>query len=371
MKESASGEITAVFIQSPADVRYALAVCELAAQRGAAILLIVVNVRSLYEFLAGIQLAGVEVHFVPYVLQPMPRSPWTLFRIWRQLCSHYTSVFGRRSVAEAWFFCVESDAVTPFFLKRLSKRSQIFLVDHYSMNEARERRWPVRLAVKWLFLRMVTGVSFGFCREVREAGVKPVWRTNLDPAQCNANTIDLAPSLARFPLPPNIHPQVAILMDSNEEASLDMHGYANAVATLLGSLSARNFNVLLKGHPRSGYSPFLTQFELTTIPAGCPLELFNIESVAAVIGVVSLGLAAVAREGYMAVSLLYVIGFHNEGSRQFWREWMDRHSNGKILFPRSVPEAVTMIEGSLVMPIKSVCVTSLSVSKEKEQNVPA
>jgi hypothetical protein len=345
--ESGSGEIAAVFVQAPGDLRYAFTIYEAAVQRGATILLIVVNVRSVYEYLLDIQLPDLELHFVPYFLQPMPRLPWTLFRIWRQLASRYASIFADRKVSEAWFFCLEWDAVTPYFLKRLSKRASIFLVDHYGVTEPREKRWPLKLAVKWLLLRMVTGVSFGFCRETREAGAERVWRTAVDAAALGAKATALTPSVARFPLPTVIRPPAVILMDSNDEASPDMSGYPETVSALLADLKARNVSVLLKAHPRSGHSPFLNQFGLPALPEGCPLELFDIRNVSAVIGTNSLGLATVANLGHRAVSLLCLVGFYNEETRRFWREYLDRQSGRRVLFPQSTGEALEMIDGGL------------------------
>ncbi|HWE52231.1 MAG TPA: hypothetical protein VG273_20720 [Bryobacteraceae bacterium] len=257
------------------------------------------------------------------------------------MASHFAAVFGERQVIRAYFSCAQFDAVTPYFLRRLQKDARIFLYDHYHMPEVREKRWIPRLAAKWLILRFVTGVSFGFCKETLDSGSDTIWRTTFDAGLLNAREIVISPKWSCLPLPPISAPFV-IIMDSNDEPS--PFGYADLMGDLIANLRSRNINIVLKAHPRSGCSPFLSKFNLPELPAGCPIELFDIHDVAAVIGITSLGLAAVAQLGHTAVSLLYLLRFRDEDSLEFWREWMDRHSGGKIRFPKSFSALLPMIE---------------------------
>jgi hypothetical protein len=334
---------TVVFIQAPADVAYAITICEAARGSGSAVVLIVVNVRSVYEYLVEAQLPDIVVHFVPYLLQPMPRWPWSLWGARLALARHFAAALADRNIAEAWFFCVDWDAVTPYFLKRLPFNTQIFLADHYGMTEPREKRWTWKLAVKWFYLRIVTGIDFGFCRETLETGNGKVWRTTFDPRVLKAQRVQIAPSFSRFPLPGRIQLPFVILMDANDESSSDISGYAEVVAALITELRSRKVDIVLKAHPRTGCSAFLNAFRLPALPAGCPLELFDTSGASAVIGINSLGLAAIAKLGQTAISLLDLITFRDEEPRRFWRKWMARHSDQKVLFPRSQSEALDMV----------------------------
>jgi hypothetical protein len=136
---------------------------------------------------------------------------------------------------------------------------------------------------------------------------------------------------------------MAIMMDSHEEGRPDFPNYAEVLSEVLAALKKCNVEVIIKGHPRSGHSPFLDRLQLPSLPAGCPLELFDTSGVGAVFGVVSLGLAAVALQGTRAISLLYLINFPDEKSRTFWRTWMDLHSGGNVVFPNSIAEAIDQI----------------------------
>jgi len=69
-----------------------------------------------------------------------------------------------------------------------------------------------------------------------------------------------------------------------------------------------------------------------------------LRNIDAVLGVTSLGLAAVAKQGHKAISLLYLIGIRNEELRGWWRQWTDRHSDGRVLFPGSISEVLAMVE---------------------------
>src|SRR5258708_6974527 len=107
-RESSPRETTAIFVQAPADLAYALTICHMAAKRGAAVVMSIVLVRSVYEFLRGIPLGDVDVCFIPYPLQPMPRTPWALFRAHRELSMQLVSLTAGRNITEAYFFCTES-----------------------------------------------------------------------------------------------------------------------------------------------------------------------------------------------------------------------------------------------------------------------
>lgn len=332
----------AVFVQAPADLAYAITISDDAVRRGANVVLIVVNVRTVYDYLLANPMPGVELFFVPYLLQPLPRSPWGLLRARRQLGEYFRAAFRGELVSEAWFFCTEWDAVTPSFLKRLGA-ARVFLVDHYGMNEPLETRWPLRLFIKWAYLRLITGISFGFCKETREAGTARVWRTAFDPSLVRAVKATATPTHGRFPLPAQFRPPIVIFMDANDESSPDITGYPAAATTLLNELRSRQVTVILKSHPRQGASPFLEQFSLPGLTPGCPLELYDLRQVAAVVGINSLGLAAAGKLGCTAISLLYMIGFRDESGRNFWREWMDRHSGGSVRFPRSLAETLELM----------------------------
>lgn len=338
------GPSTVVFLQSPADASRAITLSRLAKDRGMDTVFVVVNVKSLYEFLAA-ALPSVAIYFVPHILQPMPRTPWGLFLVWRRLRKYYALALCGRRITEAWYFCGEADAVTPYFLKRLSASTRIFIDDHYKLPEVRERKWTPYLALKWLYLRIATGVSFGFCRELRDAGGRKIYRTSFDPAECGALPASSEPTISCFQLPVQFHPPVVILMDANDQDSSDIDRYADEVSTLIAELRSRNISILLKAHPRTGSSQFLENFQLTSLPSGCPLELFDMNEISAVIALNSMGLSAAARMGIAAISLLYIVAFKHEENREYWREWIDRHSNQKVRFPVSICEAVDMIAG--------------------------
>ena len=141
---------TVVFIQAPADVAYALALCEQAEARHGPVLLVVVNVKSLYDYLVTVRLPVAGIHFIPYLLQPLPVLPWKVWCLKARLSQIRRQLFKGKDIGAVYFFSRHSDAVTPYFLRRFSRGTRVFLADHYHLQYGPGPRWTPRLLLKWL-----------------------------------------------------------------------------------------------------------------------------------------------------------------------------------------------------------------------------
>ena len=329
--------MTVVFVQAPADLIYALGVCERAVKPLTSVILVIVNVRSVYDYVVTLNLPVARVAFVPYILEPLPFSPWGLWKARKTLIRQYDDLFGGLRIECVYFFCALSDAVTPYFLVRLAMDSPVFLVDHYNIPEIERPGWTavkaVRAIIKRLLLRAVTGVSF----QVLSDG-----DTTFIPADYGIKNGRISPSVSYLAIPAGLEAQILIL-DSNDHYDLDTADYARQLSTVLNELARQGKSVCLKEHPRAGHSSFLDAFNLRMLPSGCPLELFDLRGFTAAVSISSTALATAAKQGCAAISLLYVIKFTNEATVRLYREYLDQQSENRILYPRSVAEAIEMI----------------------------
>ncbi len=223
--------------------------------------------------------------------------------------------------------------VTPYFIRLIARSAPVYLAEHNDVSDPIEKRWPPKLILKWLLLRFITGVSFRF------------WNgrdTTFDPSRYGVPKVRISPSPSRFTLPAEARSKV-ILMDSNEQENPDLKEYSSAICEFLSELGRSGIDLCVKGHPRLGHSQCLDRFQAPFLPTGCPIELFDLTDAIAVISIFSHGLAAAAKQGCRAISLLYVVSFHNQKTVEYYREYLDEKAGGLIQYPRSLAEAVEMV----------------------------
>jgi hypothetical protein len=333
-----------VFVQAAADVTYALSLCNESAKSGSRVRLVVVNVKSVFDFLVSLGLDFVSVDFIPYVLLRYPRLPWGPFAVRLKLAKIYRELFINRPPSSIYFFCSEFDAITPYFIRRLATTTSVFVADHYGMSVRRGRRWPMSVLLRWLYLRVATGVSFDFAEA--EQTSTSIWISVFRSESLGVEAAQLRPSSWRLKTTDwlsDVRPPMVLLLDDDCENSPETSNYGPTILDLVHTLRERGISVCLKAHPRSGYSMCLAPLNLPTLPAGCPVELLDISKMSAVIALNSLGLSRTAKEGLLALSLLDIVAFRSAGVREWWRCWIDRHSNGRVLYPRSLGELVELV----------------------------
>ena len=183
--------------------------------------------------------------------------------------------------------------------------------------------------LKWLYLRVATGFSFGFQTERDNIGTRRLWRTTFDPASYGIGPTVLEAPGPVIPVPAESRPTVTFLGEGDNENKPAYQGYRRVVSELIDGLQKRGFRILLKAHPREGFAWFLNSYELPALPAGCPIELFDLKGVSAVIGLYSLALASAANQRIVAVSILNLLMIHAEETQDRWKQWLDQHSTTK------------------------------------------
>jgi hypothetical protein len=340
-----------VFVQAAADVPYALGLCNDASRSGSRVHLVVVTVESVYDFLVSLGLDAVSVDFIPCLLLSYPRQPWRILQVRPALSRLFRQLFAGRKYSKAYFFCAQHDVVTPYFIRRLAETTPVFVADHYGMPMRNEVRWPLRVVLRWLYLRVVTGVWFDFA-EAEQVSTS-YWISTFRTERLGIKTIRLQPC-APLLLTTGLwlgggkEPTV-LFLDDDHEKSPEMLDYSQTVLTLVQTLRDRGVKVCLKAHPRSGYSKCLAPLNLPTLPAGCPVELLDIRNMAAVISLNSLGLARTAKEGQLGLSILDIVAFRSEEVREWWRRWIDRHSDNRVLYPKNLEELVELVIQSPVL----------------------
>ena len=338
-----------IFVQAAADVAFALSVCDARGPDGD-VRLFVVHVESLYRYVKSLDLKNASVFFIPYVLDGIPANPLEVIRRRRLLAAVYRAHFAGRKPSEVIFFCTSFDAVTAYFVTRLSRTSRVSLIDHYHLAEDRLPRWSPRCMALWLLYKAMTGVSFYFCQD--DCQGKRCSYTGFEYAKWGIRSVpleeigDVTPK-CRVPLPAGGNPAV-LFMESNYANSAEFEDYQSTIEEVVGVLRAHDYRVYIKPHPRLGYSPFLDRLDVTVLPGDVPAEFFDPRTFCATIALDSYGLVRIAGGSpRVLVSLVDVVRYTDPVRQERMRSNLCLRGAGQIRFPNSIDEVVAiLLEGS-------------------------
>ena len=120
---------------------------------------------------------------------------------------------------------------------------------------------------------------------------------------------------------------------------------------MVDCLLRQRFRVYIKPHPRLGHPRFLERMNVRLLPGGVPAEFLDPEQFDVRVGVDSLALARTAVAGASpSVSLVNIVGFRDAATPRRVRQWLDQHGAGRIVYPRTKAEFVSLLEAVTSRP---------------------
>ena len=195
-------------------------------------------------------------------------------------------------------------------------------------------------------LKFITGVGFTFC--VREKidraaypvlpherfGIKPI-EPYIDPRVVERHRFRIDSVSGRT--------AVLFVWDDGEVGFL--RDPEESFRWMVDCLLRQGFRVYVKPHPRLGHPGFLERMNVWMLPAGVPAEFLDLEQFDVRVGVDSLALARTALvSGSPSVSLVNVVSFRDSVTAARIRRWLDQHGEGRIVYPRTKAEFVSLLE---------------------------
>ena len=114
---------------------------------------------------------------------------------------------------------------------------------------------------------------------------------------------------------------------------------------MVDCLLRQGFRIYIKPHPRLGHPGFLERMNVRLLPAAVPAEFLDLEQFDVRVGVDSLALARTAvASASPSVSLVNMVGLRDSATRAKVRQWLDQHGEGRILYPDTEAEFVSLLE---------------------------
>ena len=334
----------AIFVQAPADLAFALSIYDAKRREGKPVELFV-RARSIYEFVRGLPLDGAGVSLLEDGFTSFPKTPRGILGARSRLRATYRGHF-QTVPGEAYFFTPLMDVTTGCFVSRLARRSPVFLADHYRLRDPQLTRWGPKTWAKWSLLKFITGVGFTFCvREEIDRAAYPVLpherfgieliEPHIDPHVVERYRFRTGPAPGR----------AALLFVWEDEGVRFLQEPRESFRWMVDCLLRQGFRVYIKPHPRLGHPGFLDRMNVRILPAGVPAEFLDLKQFDVRVGVDSLALARTAVvSGSPSVSLVNVVGFRDPATPARIRQWLDQHAEGRILYPDTEAEFLSLLE---------------------------
>jgi hypothetical protein len=258
-----------VFSQSPRDMASVLALYD-KHQNSHSITIIVVNVKKTFHLLNELKL-NAEIIFIPVVAH----KHWVNFlKSIVHIRKMYRNIMQSIQGAEIYFFSVEYDYVTAFFIQRLQNKNKVYLIDLVSLDY--EKIASIANSIKIFITRLIFGINIEFVRFFSShQGYRYLHDKNLV-KKIHIKVDNIAISKYKFkPLLSVNNKKKLLFIEQNGEISLDYKNYQRDLKCILDSLNQR-YDVYIKPHPRLGYSSILDNYNVTILDAYYPIEIMNL-----------------------------------------------------------------------------------------------
>ena len=322
-----------VFIQAPADLRYALSIYEKNKEKD--VLLCVVNVKSIFRYLCDLSIPNVSVFFIKPIFYSL-KKPLSISKARKEFRA-LLSVFNSILFDEIYFFSRIDDWVTCGLIGNLSNKGKnIFYRKHYDdfglskISKKTLYYWKAQIHSK--IASFLTGVDF-----ISRFYGKPLefcfWKYSIMEEKQNDNILI---DQKYFYEIKKIENKKNILFFLTPE-DLDFIT-ENTKAHLLNVLSRlktnSDYNLCLKGHPRIGTPEELFPYFDFVLPNYIPSEFIDYTKFLIVIGV---GTAALAYPiklgiGIKVFSIVNDLEFKNINNKIGYRKYLNELTSNQIKY---------------------------------------
>jgi len=322
-----------IFCQAPLDVPYVLWLYETKKQNSF-FWIYIVGVFSLYRHLTSLGLAYCEITFVPVL--PL-RNPINILKTRITLEKIRSRELKNIRASEVYFFSYHYDYSTMYFLKHLRKNNDIRLIDHYILPCAAKRKVGVYDKCRQLAIFLASSMRCHFILlqhfptfdvSFYEKISVDIWK---DQAWISKYMFRLG----------DLDSKIALILDSNEQASGEYKNFELIVKEMVDILLSLNYVVMVKPHPRVGYSKVYNSLSVRILDSWMPSQFFDPSGIRAVIGAVSTGLARYYQSPHdkiRAISLLDILESHDEGIKLENISFLTRMSNSRVLLPKNMKD---------------------------------
>ncbi len=322
-----------IFCQASLDVPYVLWLYETKKQNFF-FSIYVVGVLSAYRFLKSLGMAYSEITFVPVLKL---RNPINILKTRLNLEKIRIKKLKNIHEAEIYFFSNYYDFSTMYFLKHLKQNNKICFIDHYLLPFTSNSKASIYEKCRQLAIFLASNMKCDFILLQRipifnassyEKIKVDIW---LDQVWIEHYMIKLG----------DLDSKIALILDSNEQECGEYKNFELIVKVMVDILLKYNYSIIVKPHPRVGYSKIYNSLSVRIADSWIPSQLFDPSGIRAVIGIGSTGLTRhypAPHKKINSISLLKILDSYDKDLTQEEINYLNTMSNSRVLFPNNMEE---------------------------------
>lgn len=324
-----------VFIQAPADLRYALSIYEKNKEKE--FLFCVVNVEGIYRFVKGLLLQKTEVVFIEYINYSL-KNPLSILKAkakFNSLCKMFKSI----SADEIYFFSRIDDWVTSGLISLFSKKENIpiFYCNHYDDKGLEKiNKRTIYYLKHWLHSKVayyLTNSSFT-CRFFGKPLEFSFWKYKIKEIKLDAK-VDVNQEFLYHLNNIDIKTKNILFFLTQEDLDFMKEKSKIKITDLLKKISKKdNIDLYLKGHPRLGTPEEIKNEFSYIIPDYIPSEFIDYKNFSLIIG---LGTTALVYPINLdinknVVSFVKNVAFKNANYQENYVKYLNELTNNQIKY---------------------------------------
>lgn len=322
-----------IFIQAPADLRYALNIFE--KNEGKEFLFCIVNVEGIYKFVKELPLQKTEVIFIEYIRYSI-KKPLSILEAKIKFNSIY-NIFNTISVGEIYFFSRIDDWITCGLIGSLSKKEDIsiYYYNHYDDKGLQKiNKRTIYYLKHWLHSKIayyLTSSTF-ICRFFGKSLEFAFWKYKIKEIKPD-NKISINKNFL-YTLN-NINCKNILFFLTSEDLDFITKDSKIKLISLIDRISKRgNIDLYLKGHPRLGTPDEIKLYFNHVIPNYIPAEFIDYKNIFLIIG---LGTTALTYPINLninknVVSFVKSVDFKNNNNQEGYIKFLDELTNNQIKY---------------------------------------
>ena len=318
-----------IFIQAPADVIHFLKIYE-NEKSNSSFFVFCINVKFSYDYIKSLNLNLNEINFIPYNFNLSFRNILLLFKIRIRLKSIFHTYFKKFTKTKVIFFSPWYDWITFYLINKLNKNNnKIHYYKHYlDISTEPKKSLSFREKIILYKYKIMTGIDLCFADDnIYERILYPLKKNEIK----TIHSIKSSSKIKRYFYDPQINFKKSLLLIETNIDDITYY-YVKKLKFIIKKYKEQGYSIVIKGHPRNGFSKSIKSLIDHEIPKLIPAELIEVKSFKYIIGIHSFSLCYFSKNHRDVYSIINSFDFKNKKQKDETIEYLKVNSKNKIKF---------------------------------------
>lgn len=321
-----------LFCQAPKDVQYCLTIYE-QQNKKCDISIFVINIEGIYKFFIELNLDLKQLVFIPINDIFTDRNPLIIVKEFIRVKRIKRKYFHDRLNCNVYFFYTVFDWVTAALVTYLSKKNKVTFVGiDNPADQSFSRSFSAYSISCVILLYFITGIKFHFLKH----NFGNILNFNYFdyPIVRNNNCFNFNDSVfKKYCYKPKVT-KPSIFLFENKQDEYDFYKNYESTLKIILDIFCEKFNVLIKPHPRQGYTEIIDDYtNVEFISTYIPGEFLDLSEMKYIFGIDTTALAAFSKENPSKVfCLLTLFEFNDINKKNYQINHLNLLSENKIKY---------------------------------------